>query len=79
VRLLSKYLDLGPANAGFRVVTFTQGDDRDLAARGARAGLDLPTLSRLYVGKPRHGLVLGYMGLTPAALAQSVKALAKLV
>ena len=79
VRLLSKHVELGPANAGFRVVAFTRGDDRDLAARGARVGLDLPTLSRLYLGKPRHGLVLGYMGLTPAALAQSVKALAKLV
>ncbi|HVG23634.1 MAG TPA: PLP-dependent aminotransferase family protein [Thermoanaerobaculia bacterium] len=79
VRLLSKHLDLGPADAGFRVVAFTQGDDRELAARGARAGLDLPTLSRLYLGKPRHGLVLGYMGLTPSALTHGVKALAKLI
>jgi GntR family transcriptional regulator/MocR family aminotransferase len=81
LRLLTRHVDLelGPANAGFRVVAFTRGDDRDLAARGTRAGLELPTLSRLYAGKPRHGLVLGYMGLTPAALAHSVKALAKLV
>ena len=79
VRLLSKHVELGAANAGFRVVAFTSGDDRDLAERGARAGLELPTLSRLYSGKPRHGLVLGYMGLAPAALTQSVKALARLV
>ncbi len=78
VRLLSKHFELGAANAGFRVVAFTEKDDRDLAARGARIGLDLPTLSRLYIGKPRHGLVLGYMGLTPHALTQSVKALARL-
>ncbi|HVE73333.1 MAG TPA: PLP-dependent aminotransferase family protein [Thermoanaerobaculia bacterium] len=79
VRLLSRHADLGPANAGFRVVAFTAKDDRDLAARGTRAGLELPTLSRLYLGRPRHGLVLGYMGLTPSALTQGVKALAKLL
>ena len=81
LRLFTRHLDLelGPANAGFRVVARVAGDDRDVAARGARAGLDLPTLSRLYIGKPRHGLVLGYMGLSPAALTQAVKLLARVL
>ena len=76
----ARHLDfeLGPADAGFRVVAYLDRSDRDLAARAARAGLDLPTLSRLYLGRPRNGLVLGYMGLTPAALSQGVKTLAKI-
>ena len=79
LRLFTRHLDLelGPADAGFRMVAFLEKNDRDVADRAARAGLDLPTLSRLYVGRPRHGLVLGYMGLTPAALAQGVKTLAR--
>jgi GntR family transcriptional regulator/MocR family aminotransferase len=79
LRLLTKTsFELGPAHAGFRVVAFTTGNDRAFAERGARAGLELPTLSRLYLGKPRQGLVLGYMGLPHAVLTQSVKALARL-
>lgn len=80
MRLFARHLDLelGPADAGFRVVAHLDHSDRDLAARAARNGLELPTLSRLYLGHPKHGLVLGYMGLTPSALTQGVKALAKL-
>jgi DNA-binding transcriptional MocR family regulator len=85
VRLFERHLDveLGPADAGFRVVAFLEKNDRDVAARAAREGLDLPTLSRLYIrsdgGRPRNGLVLGYMGLTHSALAQGVKALSRLL
>jgi GntR family transcriptional regulator/MocR family aminotransferase len=81
VRLFARHLDLelGPADAGFRVVAYLEQNDRDVATRGAREGLDLPTLSRLYAARPRQGLVLGYMGLTPTALAQGVKTLARLL
>ena len=85
LRLFTRHLtqhlgiELGPADAGFRVVAFLDRNDRDVADRDARAGLELPTLSRLYVGRPRQGLVLGYMGLPPAALTQGVKALARLL
>jgi GntR family transcriptional regulator/MocR family aminotransferase len=80
-RHLGERVELGPANAGFRVVASPHRlrSDRDLADRAAREGLDLPTLSRLYLGRPRQGLVLGYMGLEPLALTAGVKALAKLV
>jgi GntR family transcriptional regulator/MocR family aminotransferase len=80
--LFEKHLDLelGRSDAGFRVVAFLdRGKDRDVAERGERAGLDLPTLSRLYAGKPRHGLVLGYTGLTPDALARGVKLLVRVL
>ena len=81
LRLFTKHLDLelGPADAGFRIVAFLEKNDRDVADRAARAGLDLPTLSRLYLGKPRQGLVLGYMGLTPPELTRGVKTLAGLL
>jgi GntR family transcriptional regulator/MocR family aminotransferase len=81
LRLFERHLDveLGPADAGFRVVAFVEKNDRDIAARAAREGLDLPTLSRLYAGRPRNGLVLGYMGLTHSALTQGVKTLARLL
>lgn len=81
LRLLARHLhgmELGPADAGFRIVAYLDRSDRDVADRATRLGLDLPTLSRLYLNRPRQGLVLGYMGLTPAALTQGVKALAKL-
>jgi GntR family transcriptional regulator/MocR family aminotransferase len=81
LHLFAKHLDveLGPADAGFRVVAFLDKSDRDVAARASREGLDVPTLSRLYAARPRQGLVLGYMGLTPPALAQGVKALARVL
>ena len=81
VRLFERHLDveLGPANAGFRMVAFVNRNDRDLASRATHEGLDLPTLSRLYVHRPRNGIVLGYMGLTNAALTQGVKTLARLL
>lgn len=81
VRLFERHLDveLGPANAGFRIVAFVEKNDRDLATRAAREGLDLQTLSRLYAGRPRNGLVLGYMGLTHSAMTQGVKTLARLL
>lgn len=80
-RLFARHLDveLGPANAGFRIVAFVDRNDRDIATRAAREGLDLPTLSRLYISRPRNGLVLGYMGLTHTALTQGVKTLARLL
>lgn len=81
VRALERHLDveLGAADAGFRVVAFLEKSDRDVASRAAREGLDLPTLSRLYADRPRQGLVLGYMGLTTAALSQGVKVLSRLL
>ncbi len=81
VRLFGRHLDveLGAADAGFRVVAFLDRNDRDVASRAAREGLDLPTLSRLYATRPRNGLVLGYMGLTPQAMTQGVKTLARIL
>jgi GntR family transcriptional regulator/MocR family aminotransferase len=85
LRLLARHVgdrvELGPADAGFRVIAFLgeKRSDRDLATRGAREGLDLPTLSRLYAGRARHGLVLGYMGLTDTALTQGVRSLARIL
>jgi GntR family transcriptional regulator/MocR family aminotransferase len=50
--------------------------DREVALRAARHGVRTFPLSACYVGRARQqGLVLGYGGFSPAAIAQGVKRL----
>jgi GntR family transcriptional regulator/MocR family aminotransferase len=53
--------------------------DRKLAAQAAAIGIDLPLLSRLYLGEEkRSGFVMGFSALTPAAIRNGIKQLAAL-
>ena len=52
--------------------------DMRLAETAALAGIDLPRLSRLYLGNDkRNGFVMGFSALTPAEIRDGARALAK--
>jgi GntR family transcriptional regulator / MocR family aminotransferase len=51
--------------------------DKRLAGIAADAGIDLPRLSRLYLGDDkRNGFVMGYSALTPVEIREGIKVLA---
>ncbi len=53
--------------------------DRLIAQRAGAAGIDLPLLSRLYLGEAKQqGFVMGYSALAPGAIQAGVKELAAL-
>ena len=53
--------------------------DMRLAGLAADAGIDLPRLSRLYLGSGRkNGFVMGYSALTPAQIRDGIRVLARL-
>jgi len=77
---LGKFGVLGPSDAGMHVcLRLPPGlDDRTVSAQAAAEGLDVPPLSRYYLGEQkRPGLVLGFAGLSPARIRVGVKALAR--
>lgn len=52
--------------------------DKRLAGSAAQAGIELPLLSRLYLGDAKQsGFVMGFSALTPAEIRDGVKTLAK--
>jgi GntR family transcriptional regulator / MocR family aminotransferase len=58
----------------------SRASDRRFAERAEAAGIDLPILSRLYYGeKKQNGFVMGFSALSPAAIRDGVKKLAKLL
>jgi GntR family transcriptional regulator/MocR family aminotransferase len=73
-------VDVAGSDAGLRLSVFIHGSDRRASERAARAGLDVPPLSRLYCGaSPRNGLVLGYAALSPSAIRAGVLTLQRFV
>ncbi|WP_279341296.1 PLP-dependent aminotransferase family protein [Geothrix mesophila] len=67
---------------GFHLTAFLpQGaDDTTLSTKGEKLGLELPTLSRMYLREgPAHGFVLGFAALTPSQILQGVAGLAKIL
>jgi GntR family transcriptional regulator/MocR family aminotransferase len=53
-------------------------DDRAIAARAKRLGVEVTPLAALYQGRPdRSGLLLGYAGLTAGEIESGMKALAR--
>jgi GntR family transcriptional regulator / MocR family aminotransferase len=81
-RTMGDRLRLGPSDAGLRVTAYLRPgkDDRKVAARAAARGLDVPPLSRFYLGKEvKAGLVLGYAGLSPAAIRDGMRTLSAVV
>jgi GntR family transcriptional regulator/MocR family aminotransferase len=76
-RHLGDRVVLGNVDAGMRATVFVEGDDRELSARAMARGIEAPPLSRYYLGTAkRSGLVLGYAGLSPAAIRKGVQLLA---
>lgn len=67
-RVLSDYLELGPARAGMHVTGIFKArvDDRAVAAECARAGVEVHPLSR-YGETGRDGLVFGFTSATRTA------------
>ncbi|MGH8806530.1 MAG: PLP-dependent aminotransferase family protein, partial [Noviherbaspirillum sp.] len=62
------------------VLTDQRLSDQRIAARAAQAGIDLPPLSRLYLGESkRNGFVMGFSALSPAEIREGVKRLAGLL
>lgn len=54
--------------------------DQRLAGAVADAGIDLPLLSRLYLGaEKRNGFVMGYSALTPSAIREGIRSLARIL
>ncbi|HEY0139664.1 MAG TPA: PLP-dependent aminotransferase family protein [Thermoanaerobaculia bacterium] len=67
------------ADAGMRATVFLRRNDVEVSSRAAQAGIEAPALSRYYVGEEkRNGLVLGYAGLSPAAIRKAMAGLASL-
>ena len=79
--LPAERLRLGVAEGGFRVTAWLgRGiDEAAVVRRGRDEGLDLPRLSRCYLGEPRRGLILGYTGLSPSAIAKAVRLLRRVL
>ncbi len=77
---LGRFGQLGPSDAGMHVLLRLPSglDDRVVSTRAAAEGLDVPPLSRYYLGEQkRRGLVLGFAGLSPLRIRPGVKALAR--
>jgi GntR family transcriptional regulator/MocR family aminotransferase len=81
-RHLGSELEFPTVHAGLRAtgIFTTKRDDVEVSRRAARAGIEVPPLSRYYLGRPeKSGLVLGYAALSPQAIRSGVKLLAKIV
>lgn len=81
-RHLGDRLTFANTCAGLRAAAFLQRgrDDAAVSRRCARAGLDVPPLSRYYAGPPpRPGLLLGYAGITPMQIEKGIETLAEII
>ncbi len=81
-RHLGRDLEFPTVHAGLRAtgIFAKRRDDQEVSQRAARAGLEVPPLSRYYLGRAeKTGLVLGYAALSPQAIRSGVKLLAKLL
>jgi GntR family transcriptional regulator / MocR family aminotransferase len=79
-RHLGDRLTLKPAEAGMHLVGYLPkgSDDRAIAARARRLGVEVTPLAALYQGAPdRSGLLLGYAGLTKGEIETGMRLLAR--
>lgn len=79
-RHLGDRLKAQPTQGGLQttcLLTDARRSDRRQAGRASERGIDLPLLSRLYLGEQaRNGFVMGFSALAPAAIREGMKALA---
>ena len=77
---LGTLLTVAHAEAGLHLAALLPRgvDDRPLSTAAAAAGLDVPPLSRYYLGRPsRRGLVLNFAGTARAEIIAGVRTLAR--
>jgi len=80
-RHLGGMLEPQPAQGGLQAACLLADQrlsDKRLAGMATDAGIELPLLSRLYLGEERkNGFVMGYSALTPAQIREGAKTLAR--
>ncbi|MCB1991107.1 MAG: PLP-dependent aminotransferase family protein, partial [Geminicoccaceae bacterium] len=79
-RHLGERLALRPAEAGMHLVGYLEDgtDDRALAERAGRLGVEVTPLAALYQERPdRSGLLLGYAGLHGSEIEHGLRGLAR--
>lgn len=72
---LSDHLEPGSSGAGLHLGVYLRrpGDDRAIAARCAREGVDLHPLSKFYLGPPKQGFVMGFACSRPPRTAVAMR------
>lgn len=80
-KILGDRVEVAGDEAGMHLTVFLREGSRDeeLARRGAANKLSLWPLSRLYMGAPKQGLILGFGGTTSKAIPEAVHKLRKLL
>jgi GntR family transcriptional regulator/MocR family aminotransferase len=74
-------LTLGPIDGGMHACAYLPpgSDDVAIARAARRIGIELRPLSRLYLGPPRPGFILGFAAAGPAEIRGAVERLARLL
>jgi GntR family transcriptional regulator/MocR family aminotransferase len=82
----SKYLGdkirFEPAHTGLHITGWLAKDmdDAEISQRAAQAGLDVPPISRYYLGRPtKAGLILNYATVPPKNIGQGIRTLASVL
>jgi GntR family transcriptional regulator/MocR family aminotransferase len=80
-RELGDMVEMAGDEAGMHLTVLlkTRHHDEAISNRAASQGLSLWPLSRAYLGKPRHGFVLGFGGTTRKEIPQAVRNLRALL
>jgi GntR family transcriptional regulator/MocR family aminotransferase len=74
-------LTLGPIDGGMHACAYLPPgrDDVAISLAARRVGVELRPLSRLYLGPPRPGFILGFAAAGPAEIRSAVERLARLL
>lgn len=74
-------LVLGPIDGGMHACAYLSPDRDDVAIAEAarRIGIELRPLSRLHLGTPRQGFILGFAAARPAEIRAAVERIARLL
>jgi GntR family transcriptional regulator/MocR family aminotransferase len=81
-RELDGLLEVRPAEAGMHLIGWLpdNSDDQFISRQAAKVGIDIRPLSFYCIeAKPRPGLLLGYTGISPAAINEGVRKLSTLL
>ena len=79
---LADAMTIAPDESGMHLIGFLKGERRDgaLSRAAAAEGIDLSPLSRFYLNAPpRHGVLLGYAGVSEPKIRSGIDVLARLL
>jgi GntR family transcriptional regulator/MocR family aminotransferase len=79
---LFDWITFGAMDGGLQVAAYAKLgiEDQEVSQKAFRQGLDLPTLSRLYVaGPPKQGWILGFAALTPEMISTGSRIFSKIL